>query len=220
MHNSGVWANEIHALFDIIVIDLVLAGDNAIVIGMAASQVSPDVRKKVIAVGICAAVGLRVMLALLATWLLSIPGLILAGGIMLLFVCWKMFQDIRQAATTTNDGVAFSEIDGSPNSGLLSAAATIVIADLSMSLDNILAVAGAAKGDGQLLAIGLAISIVAMAVASNLLAKLLSKYPWIMWAGLLIILIVAVEMVYEGSSYVACSLSHDKSCVDNSLRGV
>lgn len=105
MLHSGVWARDVYALIDIILIDLVLAGDNAIVIGMAASQVSPKIRKNVIAVGISVAVGLRVMLALLATWLLAIPGLILGGGVMLFFVCWKMFQDIRQSTTATNHGV-------------------------------------------------------------------------------------------------------------------
>jgi len=212
MLDSVTWAEELYALFNIILIDLVLAGDNAIVIGMAASRVDPEIRKKVIAFGIGGAVVIRVILALLATWILAITGLLLAGGLLLLWVCWKMYREIRQSVPTPVSQEYSTKLE-SPHSGFLNAVITIVIADLSMSLDNVLAVAGAAKGNAGLLIVGLAISILAMAVASNYIAKLLTRFPWIMWLGLLIILTVALEMIYEGGAEVGCVLSLASTCI-------
>lgn len=187
------------ALLNIIMIDLVLAGDNAIIVGLAASRVSPEIRTKVIFWGITAAVILRIMFAAITVQLLAIIGLTLAGGILLLWVCWKMF---RQVQSGTDHEVSAA----TPNKelGFWSAVGLITLADVSMSLDNVLAVAGASKGSTLVLVIGLAVAIILMAVASHFIAGLLVKYPWITWIGLLIILWVALSMIYEGSHEVTC----------------
>jgi len=195
------WYREnIVALLNITMIDLVLAGDNAIVVGLAASRVSPEIRAKVIFWGITAAVVLRVLFAAITVQLLAIIGLTLAGGILLLWVCWKMYRQV-----TTGDG-ATHVAAARPDSelGFWPAVGLITLADVSMSLDNVLAVAGAAKGSTLVLVIGLALSIMLMAIASHFIAGLLVKYPWITWIGLLIILWVALSMIYEGSHEVTC----------------
>ncbi len=188
------------ALLNITMIDLVLAGDNAIIVGLAASRVSPDIRSKVIFWGITAAVILRILFAAITIQLLAIIGLTLAGGILLLWVCWKMYRQVTSGNGHTD--VALSTPDS--ELGFWSAVGLITLADVSMSLDNVLAVAGAAKGSTLVLVIGLAVAIVLMAVASHFIAGLLVKYPWITWIGLLIILWVALEMIYKGSHEVAC----------------
>jgi YjbE family integral membrane protein len=188
------------ALVNIIMIDLVLAGDNAIIVGLAASRVPKEIRSRVIFWGIAAAVVLRIFFAAITVQLLAIIGLTLAGGILLLWVCWKMYRQI-----TTGDH--HGDVGGTqPHEELSfwSAVGLITVADVSMSLDNVLAVAGAAKGNTLVLVIGLAVAIVLMAVASHFIANLLVKYPWITWIGLLIILWVAVEMIYKGSHEVTC----------------
>jgi len=187
------------ALLNIIMIDLVLAGDNAIIVGLAASRVSPEIRTKVIFWGITAAVVLRIMFAAITVQLLAVIGLTLAGGILLLWVCWKMFRQV----STGNDHTVTAATPGS-ELGFWSAVGLITLADVSMSLDNVLAVAGASKGSTLVLVIGLAVAIVLMAVASHFIAGLLVKYPWITWIGLLIILWVALSMIYEGSHEVTC----------------
>ncbi|WP_229309195.1 TerC family protein [Hyphomicrobium album] len=182
-------------------IDLVLAGDNAIIVGLAASRVPKEIRSKVIFWGIAAAVVLRIFFAAITVQLLAIIGLTLAGGILLLWVCWKMY---RQITTGDHHGqVDAAQVQG--DLGFWQAVGLITVADVSMSLDNVLAVAGAAKGSTLVLVIGLAVAIVLMAVASHFIANLLVKYPWITWIGLLIILWVAFDMIYKGSHEVTCN---------------
>lgn len=194
------WSLHWWAIFNVLMIDLVLAGDNAIVVGLAASRVDRDVRGKVIFWGIAAAVIMRIGFAAVTQQLLLITGLLLAGGILLLWVCWKMY---RQIATSEHEA-AEAHLAGSngttngQNVGFWAAVSQIAIADISMSLDNVLAVAGAAKESVLVLVIGLAVAVVLMAVASHMIASLLVRYPVITWIGLAIILYVAVDMVVRG----------------------
>jgi YjbE family integral membrane protein len=198
------------ALLQVIAIDLVLAGDNAIVIGLAAAGLPADQRKKAILVGIAAATVLRIGFALATTWLLQIgPFLLIAGGLLLLWVCWKMWRELRttyeaeQAATEALGDVDYNK-DGSiaskaPRKTFAQAAWQIVIADVSMSLDNVLAVAGAAMEHPTVLIFGLALSIALMGFAASFVARLLHKYRWIAYIGLVIILYVALEMLLDGA---------------------
>ena len=200
------------AFLQVIMIDLVLAGDNAIVIGMAAAGLAPDLRKKAILIGILAATILRIVFALMTTWLMGIIGLILLGGLLLLWVCWKMYREL----TTTEEQVHEAEealhgvdtnadgtVGGRPGSKTLRQAVTqIIVADVSMSLDNVLAVAGAAKDHFWALIFGLGLSVVLMGVASAFIAKLLHRHKWIAWVGFVIILYVAIRMIYEGADQV------------------
>lgn len=194
------WQQNFIALLNIAMIDLVLAGDNAIIVGLAASRVAPEMRTKVIFWGIAAAVFLRIFFAAITIQLLAVIGLTLAGGLLLLFVCWKMYRQI----TTGNDLAQAAAAPEKPM-GFWSAVGLITLADVSMSLDNVLAVAGAAKGSTLVLVIGLAVAIILMAVASRMIAGLLVKHPWITWIGLFIILWVALDMIYDGSHEVACA---------------
>jgi len=185
------------ALLQVIAIDLVLAGDNAVVIGMAAAGLQADQRKKAILVGIIAATVLRILFATVTVQLLSIVGLLLVGGLLLLWVCWKMWTDLRKAGEED----AHSGLDDSadkPRKTFMQAAIQIVIADVSMSLDNVLAVAGAAREHLTVLIIGLVLSIAMMGLAANFIAQLLTRHRWIAYVGLLIILYVALNMVYRG----------------------
>lgn len=189
-------------LLNIIMIDLVLAGDNAIIVGLAASRVPKEIRSKVIFWGIAAAVVLRIIFAAITVQLLAVIGLTLAGGILLLWVCWKMYLQIT---TGSHHGdVEAGETTPNAELGFWSAVGLITLADVSMSLDNVLAVAGASKGSTLVLVLGLAVAIILMAVASHYIAALLVKYPWITWIGLLIILWVALGMIYQGSHEVTC----------------
>ena len=190
------------ALFNVLIIDLVLAGDNAIVVGLAASRVNKDIRAKVIFWGIAAAVVLRILFASITVQLLAIVGLTLAGGLLLLWVCWKMY---RQIVSGNGDDLDASAASHGAKLGFWGAVWQITLADVAMSLDNVLAVAGAAKDEPLVLVIGLAISVILMAVAATFIAKLLVKYPWITWLGLLIIVWVALDMIYTGSHRVACA---------------
>jgi YjbE family integral membrane protein len=195
------------SLVNIIIIDVVLAGDNAIIVGLAASRVSPEVRSRVIVWGIAGAVVLRVVFAALTTQLLAIVGLTLAGGFLLLWVCWKMYRELMHKGEkhVGAHGLQHSgEISDKPMS-FRAAVTQIIVADLSMSLDNVLAVAGAAKGEPLVLIIGLGIAVVLMAVAANYIADLLGRYPWIAWIGLLVIVYVAIDMIFDGSREVACA---------------
>lgn len=195
------WQQNFIALLNIAMIDLVLAGDNAIIVGLAASRVAPEMRTKVIFWGITAAVFLRIFFAAITIQLLAVIGLTLAGGLLLLFVCWKMYRQI----TTGYDHTQAAAAPEKPM-GFWSAVGLITLADVSMSLDNVLAVAGAAKGSTLVLVIGLAVAIVLMAVASRMIAGLLVKHPWITWIGLFIILWVALDMIYDGSHEIACEV--------------
>ena len=205
MMEAAFWSS----FFQVIMIDLVLAGDNAVVIGLAAAGLPKDLRRKAIVIGIAAATGMRIGFALIATQLLAITGLLLAGGLLLLWVCWKMYQELRaqhgeeQAAI---EELAHRDLDadgsvgatGVPRKTLRQAVIQIIIADVSMSLDNVLAVAGAAREHPTVLIFGLALSIALMGLAASLIARLLSRHRWIAWIGLLVILYVALHMIYEG----------------------
>ena len=204
------------ALVNIIMIDLVLAGDNAIIVGLAASRVQKEIRSKVIFWGIAAAVVLRIFFAAITVQLLAIIGLTLAGGLLLLWVCWKMYLQITTGSHHTH---ADSGEAAAGELSFWSAVGLITVADVSMSLDNVLAVAGAAKGSILVLVIGLAIAIILMAVASHYIANLLVKYPWITWIGLLIILWVALDMVYKGSHEVTCS-AFNFGCSETLWQGI
>ena len=195
-------------LINVIVIDVVLAGDNAIIVGLAASRVKEELRAKVIMWGIVGAVLLRIVFAVLATQLLAIVGLLLAGGLLLLWVCWKMYWELSHKGEKRVGAHGLAARTGQPVERRMSfraAVTQIVVADVSMSLDNVLAVAGASKGSTSVLIIGLAIGIVLMAVAANFIADLLARYPWIAWIGLLVILYVALDMVFDGSREIACA---------------
>ena len=189
------------ALFQVILIDLVLAGDNAIVIGLAAAGLPKEQRNKAILIGIIAATVLRIVFAGLTTQLLAIVGLLLAGGILLLWVCWKMWRELRSGAgheenAVTEESVA---VEGAPTKTLAQATWQIIVADVSMSLDNVLAVAGAAREHPWVLVFGLALSIAMMGIAASFIAKLLQKHRWIAYVGLAVILYVAGEMIYRGA---------------------
>jgi len=193
------------ALLQVIAIDLVLAGDNAIVIGLAAAGLPADQRKKAILIGVLAATVLRIIFAALTVQLLEILGLLLMGGILLLWVCWKMWRELRTSAAEKNAALAEAEEEirdaatsAKPRKTLFQAATQIVIADVSMSLDNVLAVAGAARDHFTVLVIGLILSVALMGLAANFIAKLLNRYSWIAYIGLLIILYVALDMIYRG----------------------
>jgi YjbE family integral membrane protein len=197
------------ALMQVIGIDLVLAGDNAIVIGLAAAGLAKEQRAKAILVGIAAATVMRIGFALVTTQLLAIVGLLLAGGILLLWVCWKMWQELRAGAHEHDieavEALANADLDkdgaiadDAPRKTFRQAATQIVVADVSMSLDNVLAVAGAAKDHPTVLIIGLVLSIAMMGLAASYIANLLNKHRWIAYIGLLIILYVALKMMWEG----------------------
>jgi YjbE family integral membrane protein len=200
------------ALAQVVMIDLVLAGDNAIVIGLAAAGLPRQQRSRAILVGILAATALRIVFAALTTQLLNLLGLLLVGGILLLWVCWKMWRELRESreaesealeAITSQDLNADGTIAGHASRKTFSQAAwQIVVADVSMSLDNVLAVAGAARDHPTVLIFGLMLSIGLMGAAAAMIARLLQKYRWIAYVGLLIILYVALEMIYRGSSEV------------------
>ncbi len=216
------WKAHSVALFNILMIDLTLAGDNAIVVGMAASRVRPDMRAKVIFWGIAGAVVLRILFSGVAQQMLQIIGLTLAGGLLLLFVCWKMYREILSGHGPSIDEIESNLADKSPvddEKGFWSALWTIILADLSMSLDNVLAVAGAAGESVVVLVIGLAIAIVLMAVASSYIAKLLHSYPWIAWVGLIIILFVALDMIYRDSHHIACA-AWNVGCSESIFEGI
>ena len=180
---------EFIILIQIIFIDLVLAGDNAIIIGMVASKFDQDKRKKIIFFGIGAAVILRILFTLITTYLLMITGLRLIGGILLLYICYKLYVDVIKGSSHEEN----IKVD---NSSFLKAIWTILLADFTMSLDNVLGVAGAAGDHYKLLVFGLVLSIVLMAFAATLISNWIKKYKWIAWAGLLAILIVAIELIY------------------------
>jgi len=201
-------AEALSALLQVMMIDLVLAGDNAIVIGLAAAGLPAEQRRKAIMVGIIAATVLRICFASVTVQLLQIIGLLLAGGILLLWVSWKMWRELRTSHTQEHDakeGLANQElhsdgtVSGPPRKTLGQAIWQIVIADVSMSLDNVLAVAGAAREHPVILIFGLALSIALMGVAASFVARLLQKHRWIAYVGLIIILYVAFDMCYRGA---------------------
>jgi YjbE family integral membrane protein len=181
---------QIIIFFQIVFIDLVLAGDNAIIIGMVASQFQADQRKKIIFWGIGAAVILRIIFTLIAAYLLQINGLRLIGGILLLYIVYKLYIDVIKNSSENKENIKVDK------SSLLKAITTVIIADVTMSLDNVLGVAGAAKDHYVLLIFGLALSIALMATAANLISKWIKEYRWIAWIGILAILVVAIDLIY------------------------
>jgi YjbE family integral membrane protein len=198
------------ALAQVIMIDLVLAGDNAIVIGLAAAGLPKDQRNKAILVGIIAATVLRIIFAGITTQLLAIVGLLLAGGILLLWVCWKMWRELRDSDGHDVEEIIANEdlnkdgeiAGGAPRKTFAQASWQILVADVTMSLDNVLAVAGAAREHPWVLVFGLGLSIALMGLAATFIARLLQKHRWIAYVGLAVILYVALEMVYRGGMEV------------------
>ena len=193
------------ALFQVLLIDLVLAGDNAVAVGLAAGALPADQRKKAILYGLIAAVVMRIGFALITTQLLGIIGLLFAGGLLLMWVCWKMWKELREQAVHDEadaeavlDGDPTTEPSARPVKSFRAAFIQILIADLSMSLDNVLAVAGAAREHPGILVFGLILSIALMGVAATYIASLLHKYRWIGYIGLAVVLYVALSMVWEG----------------------
>ena len=181
---------EILIFFQIIFIDLVLAGDNAIIIGMVASQFPVDQRKKIIFWGIGAAIILRIIFTLITAYLLQISGLRLIGGLLLLYICYRLYVDVVKDSSADENNI---KVD---NSSFFKAITTVIIADVTMSLDNVLGVAGAARDHYYLLVFGLVLSIILMATAATLISNWIKKYKWIAWLGLIAILIVAIDLIY------------------------
>jgi len=200
MHLTLLDPGGLVALAQVLMIDVVLAGDNAVVIGLAAARVPPDLRRKVILFGLAAAVLLRVAMALVAVQLMQIIGLTLAGGILLLWVSWRFWRDISGGHTKEHAEV-------NPNASLRQAIIQITLADVSMSLDNVLAVAGAAREHLDVLVIGLLMSVALMGAAANLIARLLERWRWISYLGLAIVVYVAVSMIWSGSRDVLEALT-------------
>ena len=188
----------------IVIADLILSGDNALIIGMAAAGLAPELRKKAILYGMVIAAVLRIVFAVVATTLLGIPGILFIGSVLLFWVCWRLFREIREGID--REAQAALEAAGDSSQGdtstkhktMATALISITIADVSMSLDNVLAVAAIADGDRQILIFGLGLAILLMAFAATIIMKLLTKYPWISWLGLIVLLYVAGEMMYRG----------------------
>lgn len=189
------------SLLTVVLIDVALAGDNAVVVGMAAAGLPTEMRRRAIVIGIVAATLMRVVFAVFTTQLLQIVGLLLAGGLLLLWVCWKLWRETRAQAGQEEAGIDALEGDDAPvqaGKTYRQAVTQIVIADISMSLDNVLAVAGAARDHLWVLVIGLALSVALMGLAANFVARLLLRHHWIAYVGLAIILYVALTMIWEG----------------------
>ena len=212
--SSPELASQATALGQVLLMDLVLAGDNAVAVGLAAAALPQDQRKKAILIGLAAAVVMRIGFALITVQLLALVGLLLAGGLLLLWVCWKMWRELREqahpeeeAANAAMDGDTGTEpsaaIAAKQPKTFRSAFTQILIADLSMSLDNVLAVAGAARDHPGILIVGLIFAVALMGIAANLIAKYIERYRWIAWVGLVVILYVAVKMIWDGANEVA-----------------
>jgi len=205
MDSGLISASALTAFVEILFIDIVLAGDNAIVVGALAAGLPAEQRRKVILIGVLAALVLRIAFALIVSQLLQIVGLVLAGGILLLWVAWRMYRELRHK----DESGGSSEVEGDEHSGLkparsfASAAWGVALADVSMSLDNVLAVAGAARDHPYVLVFGLILSVLLMGLAANFIARYIDRYRWIAWGGLLVILWVACKMIYEGAGHVA-----------------
>ncbi|MFN3352699.1 MAG: TerC family protein [Brevundimonas sp.] len=211
--SSPEFASQLAALGQVLMIDLVLAGDNAVAVGLAAAALAPEQRKKAILIGLIAAVVLRIGFALITVQLLAIVGLLLAGGVLLLWVCWKMWRELREHAThdqaesteemehalaAHHGGGASPEELGIKRKSFGAALLQIMIADVTMSLDNVLAVAGAAHEHPWIMVFGLVLSIALMGVAATFIARILNKYRWIGYVGLVIVLYVALHMIWDG----------------------
>jgi YjbE family integral membrane protein len=194
---------QLSTILEVIFINVVLSGDNAVVVGMAAAGTPAAIRRKVIFYGIAGAVVLRVLLSLMAVWFLDIVGLLFVGGILLLWVCWKLYREIREGAAE-HAGVEMLA-DGDDPTMVIESTKTlgdalwqIIVADVSMSLDNVLAVAGAAHEHPWIMASGLILSVALMGIAATIIARLLDRYRWLAWVGLIIIAYVALQMIWDG----------------------
>ena len=189
-------------LFDIAQIvfaDIIMSGDNALIIGMAASGLSPELRKKAIFWGLAMAAGLRVFFAVIASYLISIPGILFVGGLLLSWVCWRFFKEIRKEKITENANLeGADDRDAETTGSLWGALLTITIADVSMSIDNVFAVAAIARENTSLLVFGLVLAIIFMAFFATVIMKVLTKYPWLCWAGLLFLIYLSFELLYDG----------------------
>jgi YjbE family integral membrane protein len=200
LNTASAWS----ALGTVILLDLVLAGDNAIVVGALAAGLPDDQRKKVIFIGVIAALVLRVVFALMVNILMGVVGLVFVGGLLLLWVAWKMYRDITRSEATESPGSP--EIIGDENSGIpaaksfAAAAWAVAVADVSMSLDNVLAVAGAAKDHPGIMIVGLIFAVALMGIAANIIAQYIERYKWIAWVGMAVIVYVAGKMIYDGWS--------------------
>lgn len=200
--------SQLQAFVSVVLIDIVLAGDNAVVVGTAAAGLPPRQQRRVIALGVGLALVLRIAFALVAVQLLNVFGLVLAGGILLLWVAWKMWREMHhlspaeEAMAATADGVAGAPSPTPAGKSVLSAAVQVTVADVSMSLDNVLAVAGAAREHPYIMAFGLLLSVVLMGVAAGFIARLIERHHWIAYLGIVIVLYVALDMIWEGGREV------------------
>jgi YjbE family integral membrane protein len=198
LNTTSAWT----ALGSVILLDLVLAGDNAIVVGALAAGLPAEQRKKVIFIGVIAALVLRVVFALMVNLLMGVIGLIFVGGLLLIWVAWKMYRDLQRSEGTESPGSP--EVLGDENSGIpaaksfAAAAWAVAVADVSMSLDNVLAVAGAAKDHPGIMIVGLIFAVALMGIAANIIAQYIERYKWIAWLGMAVIVYVALKMIYEG----------------------
>ena len=208
LNTTSAWT----ALGSVILLDLVLAGDNAIVVGALAAGLPPEQRKKVIFIGVIAALVLRVVFALMVNLLMGVIGLIFVGGLLLIWVAWKMYRDLQRSEATESAGSP--EILGDENSGIpaaksfAAAAWAVAVADVSMSLDNVLAVAGAAKDHPGIMIVGLIFAVALMGIAANIIAQYIERYKWIAWLGMAVIVYVAGKMIYEGWTDPALGVGH------------
>ena len=181
----------------IIFADIVLSGDNALVIGMAAAGLSPELRKRAIFIGMALAAGMRIGFAVIASYLLSIPGILIVGGILLSWVCWRFYKDIKEFTGFDEEAAKQKADDGQPNS-FRRALFTILLADVSMSIDNIVAVAAIARDNTQLLVFGLGLAILMMAFFANIIMRVMLRYRWLSWLGLFLLVYLSAKMFYDG----------------------
>ncbi len=205
--NAMQASGELAAFVNVVLIDVALAADNAIIVGSLATGLDPKDRRKVLLIGIITAFVLRIGLSLIATQLLQFIGLLLAGGLLLLWVAWKMYRDLKHEATTSVDDPTTSPDETAvPKKTFWSAVLAVTMADASMSLDNVLAVAGAARDHKTAMIFGLALAVVLMAVAANVMSRLITRYKWIAWLGLATITYVACKMIWDGGHQVVAHL--------------
>ncbi len=194
-------------ILQIVFADIILSGDNALVIGMAAAGLSPELRKKAIFMGMALAAGLRIFFAAIATYLLALPGILFFGGLLLAWVCWRFFNEIRyHLAESAEEALKQAGYQGSPRRQMWNAMVTITIADVSMSIDNVVAVAAIARDNTALLVMGLALAIAFMAFFATMIMKIMSKYIWLSWLGLLFLVYLAADMLHDGWPEMAALL--------------
>ena len=192
--NEQIW-NIIQILFA----DIILSGDNALIIGMAASGLSPELRRKAFILGLALAAFFRIFFAIIATYLIEIPGILFFGGLLLYFVCWRFFKELKQNSTESKKNKTENkDFHVNENKKLFNALLTITIADISMSIDNVLAVAAIARDDRILLIFGLVLAIIFMAFFATIIMKILTRYKWVSWLGLLFLIYLSTEMVIDG----------------------